>query len=250
MTNKENKRLFNDVAEQISALLDEGVFPPGTRLPGERELAERFGVSRVTVREAAVALQALGRIVIKPGSGIYVCERRGSRDALPEMSPFELTEARALFESEAAALAAPLIDTATLQRLRGFVDAMASHDPHDAAAANADREFHMTIAAATRNRTVQYVIEMLWRIRTEMPDVRRSYDDVCERDSHSRVEEHEAVLIALQDHDAAAARAAMRQHFSRLLATMLDANEERALNQARLESAKSRERYLISTKIS
>ena len=82
-----------------------------------------------------------------------------------------------------------------------------------------------------------------------MPEVRRSYDDVCERDSQSRVDEHEAVLIALEQHDAGAARSAMRQHFARLLAAMLDANEERALSQARLEAARSRERYLISTQL-
>ena len=50
------KRLFQSVAEQIAQLIDEGAFPPGTRLPGERELAERLGVSRVTIREAEIAL--------------------------------------------------------------------------------------------------------------------------------------------------------------------------------------------------
>ena len=247
---KENKRLFHELVAQISRLIDDGVFPPGTRLPGERDLAERFGVSRVTVREAAVALQAMGRVEIKAGSGVYVCKRDERADLLPVMTPFELTEARALFESEAAALAAPLIDPATLQRLRTLVEAMATPDSDGSTtAADADREFHMTIAAATKNRAVQYVIETLWRIRNEMPEVRRSYDDVCERDSQSRVDEHDAVLIALEQHDAGAARSAMRQHFARLLAAMLDANEERALSQARLEAARSRERYLISTQL-
>ena len=49
------KRLFQSVAEQIAGLIDDGAFPPGTRLPGERELAERLGVSRVTIREAEIA---------------------------------------------------------------------------------------------------------------------------------------------------------------------------------------------------
>lgn len=67
-------RLYQGIADQITALIDQGVFPTGTRLPGERELAERFGVSRVTIREAEIALQAIGRIVIKTGSGVYVTD--------------------------------------------------------------------------------------------------------------------------------------------------------------------------------
>ena len=68
------KRLYHSVADQIMKLIKDGAFPPGTRLPGERELAERFNVSRVTVREAEIALQALGFISIKTGSGVYVLD--------------------------------------------------------------------------------------------------------------------------------------------------------------------------------
>jgi DNA-binding FadR family transcriptional regulator len=72
------QRLFQNIAEQISDLIAQGVFPPGSRLPGERELAERFDVSRVTIREAAIALQAVGKVDIRTGSGIYVCEKQPS----------------------------------------------------------------------------------------------------------------------------------------------------------------------------
>lgn len=71
-----SKRLFQSVAEQIACLIDEGAYPPGTRLPGERELAEKLGVSRVTIREAEIALQAVGRLEIKTGSGVYVSEKK------------------------------------------------------------------------------------------------------------------------------------------------------------------------------
>ena len=104
------KRLFHSVAAQIGELIDQGTFPPGTRLPGERELAERFGVSRVTIREAEIALQAIGRIEIKTGSGVYVCpEQPRNNGVLPGVSAFEVTEARLLIESEGAALAAKAI---------------------------------------------------------------------------------------------------------------------------------------------
>ena len=68
------KRLYHSVANQILELIDSGVFPPGSRLPGERDLAKKFGVSRVAVREAEIALQAKGRIEIKVGSGAYVLD--------------------------------------------------------------------------------------------------------------------------------------------------------------------------------
>ena len=63
------KRLYHTVANKILELIDSGVFPPGSRLPGERDLAVKFGVSRVAVREAEIALQAQGRLEIKVGSG-------------------------------------------------------------------------------------------------------------------------------------------------------------------------------------
>jgi GntR family transcriptional regulator, hexuronate regulon transcriptional repressor len=246
---KGRPRLFHAVVDQIIQLVDQGVFPPGARLPGERELAERFSVSRVTVREAEVALQAMGRVVIKTGSGVYVCEPETNNILeIPNLSAFELTEARALFESEAATLAAPLISSEELLKLTSLVDAMAgnlSEAEHD----ENDREFHLTIAAATRNRAVQYVIETLWRMRSELPEVKRMHKDICKRDPASRGAEHRAGGVALRSRDQASARAAMRLHFSRLLTTMLDASEERAISQARQEAAKSRERYLISNSL-
>ena len=68
------ERLFRSIADQILALIEEENLAPGARLPGERELAERFGVSRVTVREAEIALQANGKVAIKTGSGVFVAE--------------------------------------------------------------------------------------------------------------------------------------------------------------------------------
>jgi len=64
-----DKRLYHTVANQILELIDSGVFPIGSRLPGERDLAAKFGVSRVSVREAEIALQAQGRLDIRVGSG-------------------------------------------------------------------------------------------------------------------------------------------------------------------------------------
>src|SRR3546814_6130154 len=89
------RRLFEDVADTIRRLILDGTYPPGTRLPGERELSERFEVSRVTIREAEIALQATGWIHIRTGAGAYVeAVLPGDNAILPKVSAFELTEAR------------------------------------------------------------------------------------------------------------------------------------------------------------
>lgn len=240
-------RLFHGVTDQITQLIDDGVFGPGAKLPSERELAERFGVSRITVREAAVALQAAGRIVIKPGSGVYVADRKPVLDgSLPEVSAFELTEARSLFESEAAALAAPIITDQTLAKLDTLVRALGQGGQ---AADDADREFHLTIAQATGNGAILHTLKTLWRMRSELPAVRSTHESVCDRDRASRVNEHAAVLDALKARDPVAARQAMRAHFNRLIEAMLDAAEAKAMRELRQQASESRERFLISAKL-
>ena len=243
------KRLYHSVADQIMKLITDGAFPPGTRLPGERELAERFKVSRVTVREAEIALQAQGFISIKTGSGVYVLDpAEKASPGLPNVTAFELTEARLLFESEAAALAAKHIGDETLDHLADLVETMSEDDPQfSEASQRADREFHLTIAKASGNAVVQYVVESLWKIRTEVPEVREVHAAICavEEAAH-RHTEHADVVKALRDRDPSAARHAMQAHFRGLLGSMIDVTEEKALEELRKQTTESRQRYLDS----
>lgn len=244
------RRLFQDIADRITALIDDGIFPPGSRLPGERELAERFDVSRVTIREAEIALQATGRIRIKTGSGVYVSEKPADDDRLPDISAFELTEARSLFESEAAALAAPIIGDDDLALLRELLDEMAADtDDDDERATEIDRNFHLTIASASGNKAIIHVIKTLWRFRTELPGVRDTHATICHHDGSTRQGEHAAIVDALAAHDSTAARLAMRQHFNRLLAAMLDATEQRAIEEIQNRAAASRARFLMTAQL-
>ncbi|HEV7313137.1 FadR/GntR family transcriptional regulator [Sphingopyxis sp.] len=244
------RRLFEDVADTIRRLILDGTYPPGTRLPGERELSERFEVSRVTIREAEIALQATGWIHIRTGAGAYVeAVLPGDNAVLPKVSAFELTEARSLFEAEAAALAAPTISAETLETLETLLTAMADENASEDQISAIDREFHMTIAAASNNKAIIHVIESLWRMRMELPEVRTSHSMVCQKDGKARQSEHSDVVEALRKRDASGARLAMRRHFNRLLESMLDETEERALVELRQRSAESRERYLLSAKL-
>lgn len=239
------KRLYQKIASKILELITSGAYPPGTRLPGERELADRFDVSRVVVREAEISLEALGHVEIKVGSGVYVREPEASFSSrLPAVTAFELTQTRLLFESESAALAARMITDEQISELERTIERMAnsSHDSPDGDVA--DREFHMLIARATGNSANMHIMENLWRMRTELPEVRNVYSAVCVEDSSHRVDEHEAILNALRDRDPEAARNAMRYHFSRLIEALLVASEQQAIEEARRRSSVNREKYL------
>lgn len=245
-----DKRLYYSVVQQITKLIDDGSYPPGSRLPGERELAEQLEVSRVTIREAEIALQALGRLDIRTGSGVYVLDATDPKNGgLPKVSAFELTEARALFESEAAALAAAHITDEVVADLEEFKRRMGDPSLDDEEAEEADRDFHLTIAEASGNGAIRYVIETLWKLRTKIEPVKEVYESVCSEDATVRGEEHADVLEALRNREPDAARQAMRRHFTRLLETMLDVAEERAMEELRRKATESRERFLSSAQL-
>lgn len=241
------KRLYHTVANKILELIDSGVFPPGSRLPGERDLAEKFGVSRVAVREAEISLQAQGRIEIKVGSGAYVLDgSQGPVKGLPKVGPFELTEARALFEAESAALAAPIITDEALDELQGYIDIMSGKVTSDISAEEADALFHNAIARATNNHAIIFVIDSMWKMRTEAAQLQKVYKTVCDRDTSHREDEHQAILEALKAKDSSAARRAMRAHFTRMIEALLVASEEEAYQEVKRKASESRSRYMLT----
>lgn len=241
-------RRYQAIARQIITLMESGEFPAGSRLPGERELAERFGVSRVTIREAEIALEAQGYIVIKTGSGVYVQTRPIDPHVFSaDVNAFELTTARAVIESEAAALAALNITEAALIELEKTVHVMAAKANVIDEAEDADEQFHMIIARNSGSPIIEHFVQSLWRIRNEAPRVIHVYGSVCKSGFEDRVEEHAAVLKAIRDRDPVAARNAMREHFRRLFEAMLVAEEKEALAELRKKTHENRERFMIST---
>src|ERR1051325_8124988 len=77
----ENRRLYRQIADQIAALIEQGEYGPGERLPPERDLAKQLGVSRPSVREALIALEVEGYVEVRVGSGVYVAGGRIARRA-------------------------------------------------------------------------------------------------------------------------------------------------------------------------
>ncbi len=241
------QRLYRDVLEKMLDLIDSGEYPAGGRLPPERELAERFNVSRPTVREAIIALEALERVNVKTGSGVYVLEHPGlGGSAYQNISPFELTEARALIEGEAVALAAQMITPAELEQLRRTLDDMAREsETGDLADGDADRAFHHLIAQATRNQMILLITDQLWHVRNHAPQVHRAYRAICEQDGAKRVEEHREIYEALVRRDAEAARKAMHLHFARILNKLIATSEAEKVEEIRKQSEEVRQRFAL-----
>ena len=244
---KGDKRLYQTVASKMQKLIDSGEFPIGGRLPPERELADRFQVSRPTIREAIIALEALGRVRVKTGSGIYVLEQHVlTGNGIEHISPFELTETRALVEGEAAALAASLIKDDELRELEQSLHDMAEeNEAGDLAAGDADRHFHEVIAHATRNAVLVSIIEQLWFVRNNAPQVFRAYKAICEEEGATRVEEHRQIYDALVKRDAHAARASMHEHFARILNKLIATSEAEQIEQARKQAQEVRKRFSL-----
>ncbi|KQT54556.1 GntR family transcriptional regulator [Aureimonas sp. Leaf454] len=208
------RRLYQQVADQLRALIEGGEFAVGDRLPSERDLAEKLGISRPTVREALIALEVEGRIRIRVGSGIFVAPPRPIRalgsDAIE--GPFELLRARAFIEGalvqEAASLATPAdIDTLDALLLRMERGIHVSQET-----IGADRAFHCAIVGILGNAVLVRFVGELFDQRIN-PYFERLSSYFENNDTWGEaLEEHRAVRNAIAAKDGEAAKAAMNHH--------------------------------------
>ena len=239
-----NDRLYQRLARKLFDQLASGAFAIGDRLPAERELAIEYGASRPAVREALIALEVQGFIEVRVGSGAYVCRLPGQGEEPGfAITAFELTEVRLMFEGEAAALAALHVTDDQIDRLDALVAAMATENLLPEVTEEADRDFHLAIAAATRNAGVLRTIEDLWHLRSTSPECALLHAKARNAKVRPVVEEHAAIIDALRARDANAARAAMRAHLSAVMDHLLFRTEELAVEEVRRSLASTRRRY-------
>ncbi len=209
------RRLYQQVAEQIRALVQSGAFACGDRLPAERELALQLGVSRPSLREALIALEIEGAVEIRMGSGIYVvsaAKTRSSRLAAIGESPVELMQARAVVEGAVTLLAAPQITPEVLVSLRGTLESMRAEIEEGRTPTDRDRQFHITIAEQTGNHVLSRIVGDLFDERHS--PISSQFRNRFETRETWRlaVAEHEAILGALEMRDALLAQAMMHAH--------------------------------------
>lgn len=204
------------VATRLLELFTSGEIAPGTRLPPERRLAEALAVGRSAVREALAALEVLGIVDVRPGSGSYL--RGSASELLPQTLSWgiligerrtqELIEVRGALETYAARLAAERMPDDAIVRLGEHLDGMRANADELRAFIDADLQFHHELAASIDNRVL---LDLLQLIRSLL----RVWADRAVQDpEHVRVAiaEHSAVFEAIAARDGDAAASAMAAH--------------------------------------
>jgi len=159
--------LVEQAMRQLEARMLDGSWRPGMRLPAERVLAEQFGVSRGTVREALQRLVARGLLASRPGSGIFVTDRLQTGFVSPWRQLIadhpeirgDMLEFRRIIESAAISLAAQRVTDDDLEKLAGIVERLklAHQQGNRSAEAKADADFHEAIAEATHNTMFRHL---------------------------------------------------------------------------------------------
>jgi DNA-binding FadR family transcriptional regulator len=238
----ENPRLYRQIADQLIGLIESNEFPPGSRLPAERDLAEQLQVSRASVREALIALEVIGLVDVKVGNGVIVKARPSTQEPVmkqagrgqwlepddelgiqldfsTELPPFSLLQARRLIEPEAAALAAVHASDGELLVIRQAYEQNCADNRAESRTHPGDRLFHIRIAQASGNPAYGFIIGHLLGHRYgsmfRMLQAHYTPSDM----PHVSETEHLAILIALEKRDAKAARSAMKKHIDRVIAT-------------------------------
>jgi GntR family transcriptional regulator, transcriptional repressor for pyruvate dehydrogenase complex len=208
----------SEVARRLMDLFTSGDIESGTRLPPERQLALTLGVGRSAVREALAALEILGIVDVRPGSGTYL--RGTASDLLPQTlrwglligrrSTDDLLDVRAGLEIYAARLAAGRADAADVARLSESLSAMDAAGADLAAFARADGAFHDALARAAGNDAL---VDLLHVVRSLL----QVYADRAVHDADAArlaVAEHGEVFGAVERGDEDAAASAMATHMA------------------------------------
>lgn len=210
--------LTQAVAEHLRTLIHHGEVGPGDRLPAERELAERLGVARISVREAIKILQQHGYVTVRRGAlgGTYVTEltqplekwRMRMRTHAGEFD--EMIDFRIALETDVARLAAVRRDRSDLATMRTAIQSLGQVDSGHAAFRLADSQFHRGLARAARNARLEAAIES---VRGELfsPHDLLPYVDPVEESRR----DHQQIYNAVRDGDPDAAASAMRGHIER-----------------------------------
>jgi DNA-binding FadR family transcriptional regulator len=216
----DNRRLYRQIADQITRLIESGEYKPGERLPAERLLAEQLSVSRPTVREALIAMEVEGRVEIRGGAGVFVLERAdesgGSAPAgtagVPMPGPFEVLFARELIEPDIAALAAKNASAEQLATMSRALGDMVCCSVADRMRLEFDRRFHYALAEASCNSALVLAFIALWAPREHPVYLRLEDHFHTEAVWQRSIIEHREILEAVKSSDPKLARAAMHRH--------------------------------------
>lgn len=250
----EAEKLSSAVVRQIELLIMRGILKPGERLPSERELAEKMGVSRPSLREAIANLQNRGLLDTKAGAGIYVAEVVGAAfsDALVQLfadhdeAVFDYISFRRDLEGLAAQRAARLGSDTDLKVVDTIYRKMevAHTKRNPAEEAQLDAEFHLAIIEASHNVIMLHMMRAMFQMLREGVFYNRQMMFKQRATRDLLLEQHRAINEALMARDETGARAAVEAHLNYVEACLserqkADRNEAIALQRLDYENARS-----------
>ncbi|AXT27005.1 FCD domain-containing protein [Ruegeria sp. AD91A] len=244
----QTEKLSLAVVRQIELLILRGILRPGERLPSERELAERMGVSRPSLRDAISELQEQGLLTAKAGSGIYVAEVLGSAFSPAlirlfgshEEAVFDYLSFRRDMEGLAAERAARMGSDSDLKVVQAIFDKMQAAHNRNAAndEAQLDAEFHMAIIEASHNVVMLHMMRSMYDLLVQGVFYNRQTMFRQRATREAILDQHRAINVALQQRDPLAARNAIERHLDfveRCMADQQKTDRNEAIAQQRLQ---------------
>jgi GntR family transcriptional repressor for pyruvate dehydrogenase complex len=218
--------LTRDICQKLASHLVRGDWKEGDRVPSERDLSQRLGVGRASLREALKALEMIGMIETRLGEGTFVCKRSEflSRPLLWAIaSSFEseideLFEARHLLEVELAGRAAERATPEDLELITLHLRAMEASLESQSAFLEADLDFHLAVGNSAHNRILRNALELIRNLMREWMAQALQLPAV----NAEALEQHTAIFQAIARQDPAGARAAMADHLSAMGRRLLD----------------------------
>lgn len=223
------KRIYQQVAEQLAELIRSGEFSVDERLPPERDLAKTLKISRNVVREALLALEIAGYVDIRVGVGTFVVSnstRRARTDSFASFdagaSPTDILAARKAVEGEVAAIAATEATDAEIAEIGEILDKIKKSGGAPSELVDLPRDFHELLAEATHNPVLVGIVQQLWDLtRGEMFENIRHHTRMQE--SHRRRQLYRIELLdCLKSRDSNGAREAMHAHLDEVTACIFD----------------------------
>lgn len=239
-------KISENIIDQIRKAIIEGKLKPGDQLSSEKELAEKFKVSKATLRQALSTLEVLGFLEIKKGAsgGAFVTkiEVKKARDSFVNYLSFQnmtvenLTDVRLLLEPFIVKQAAEMITKEDLERLdhlmAGCTKCLRAGDETDIAKyRNNDAEFHRIIAGATRNPILMFIIDF---IETLMIDIKKILEPNLVN-PHKTLNGHQRIYKALAEGDPEKAEAAVIKHISEVKSDLKSFLKNENLNEVDLK---------------
>ena len=218
----QTRKVYMEIVEQIQDLIKTGRLKPGDKLPPERILVDKLGVSRPPLREAMSALEILGIIESRGGKGNFIKNTfnpasyaQQLKELEKEESPFELLEARKAVETEIAGLAAKKATPEDIKEIEEALDRMRNALSDTPRVMEFDRQFHVAIARAAHNSILFQMMNYLADGLKESLWVnikRKSW--ALPGHSQKYLEEHAKLLKAIKEGDKKAARRTMYSHLA------------------------------------